>query len=79
MTLDLAKLRAAVEARNPHPRTHSDECYLWDDHRDCAILRLLDAYEALLIKSAALEFLCQAGAQDLARAKSKHRNTGSSR
>lgn len=55
MTLDLGKLRDIVEARNPHPRTHSDDCYLWDDHRDCAILRLLNSYEALLIKAAALE------------------------
>ena len=73
MSLDLAKLRGIVKARNPHPSTHSDDCYLLDDHRDCAILRLLNSYEALLIKAAALEALCRFGAQDLARTKSIQR------
>ncbi len=46
MTIDTTKLRAAVIARS-HDRTHYEGCAYESDHRDCAVIALLDRLAAL--------------------------------
>jgi DNA-directed RNA polymerase sigma subunit (sigma70/sigma32) len=40
--IDIARLRAEIAERD-RDRTHWDDCYLDAKHRDCAIVRLMDA------------------------------------
>lgn len=46
--IELDFLRKAVTERS-RDRTHTENCYLWSDHRDCAISRLLD--EVVLLQT----------------------------
>lgn len=44
MKIDTQRLRTAIEGRN-RDRTHSEDCAYWSDHRDCALLALIDEVE----------------------------------